>query len=101
MKYFFGAFALVSIIFMCVFMFLGIWLFVVALKAFRHQRYHNYILEKIYQQLSKISDILSSKENKNDYSYLIGEEDFNLADDRSTDEIDNVTDFNRQEKFNK
>ncbi|MBE6072737.1 MAG: hypothetical protein E7208_12440 [Clostridium butyricum] len=101
MKYLFGAFAIVSIIFMCVFMFLGIWLFVVALKAFRHQRYHNYILEKIYQQLSKISDVLSSEVNKNDYSYLIGEEDFNLADDRSTDEIDNVTDFNKQEKFTK
>ena len=101
MKYLFGAFAIVSIVFMCVFMFLGIWLFVVALKAFRHQRYRNYILEKIYQKISRISDSLSEENNKNDYSYLIGEEDFDIVDDKNNSKIDNVTDFNKQEKFTK
>ncbi len=101
MKYLFGAFAIVSIVFMCVFMFLGIWLFIVALKAFRQQRYRNYILEKIYQKISKISDSLSEENNKNDYSYLIGEEDFDIVDDKNNSKIDNVTDFNKQEKFTK
>lgn len=101
MEYLFGAFAIVSIIFMCVFMFLGIWLFVVALKAFRQQRYNNYILEKIYQKISKISDNLSEDSNKNNYSYLIGEEDFDIVDDKNNPKIDNVTDFNKQENFNK
>lgn len=101
MEYLFGAFAIVSIIFMCVFMFLGIWLFVVALKSFRQQRYNNYILEKIYQKISKISDNLSEDSNKNNYSYLIGEEDFDIVDDKNNPKIDNVTDFNKQENFNK
>lgn len=99
MNYLLGAFAIVSIVFMCLFMFLGIWLFVIALKAFRHQRYRNYILEKIYQNISKISDNLSN--DKNDYSYLIGEEDFDILDNKKNVSIDNIADFNKQEKFNK
>ena len=70
MNYLVGTFIIVSILFMCVFMFLGIWLFIVALKAFRQQRYRNYILEKIYQKISKISDSLSEENNKNDYLSL-------------------------------
>lgn len=99
MTYLFGACAIVGIIFMCVFMFLGIWLFVVALKSFRQQRYNNYILEKIYQKLSKISDNLSNNSD-NDYSYLMGEEDFDLKENDEK-KIDNITTFNKQEKFNK
>ena len=59
------------------------------------------ILEKIYQKISKISDSLSDDNNKNDYSYLIGEEDFDISDDKNDSKIDNVTDFNKQEKFTK
>lgn len=40
-----------AIIFMSLFMFIGIWLFVVALKAYKQLRYKNYILEKIYQSI--------------------------------------------------
>ncbi len=99
MTYLLGAFAIVGIVFMCVFMFLGIWLFVAALKAFRQQRYNNYILEKIYQKLSKISDSLNSDSNNN-YSYLMGEEDFDLQE-KSDENIDNITSLNKHEKFNK
>ena len=99
MTYLFGACAIVGIIFMCIFMFLGIWLFVIALKSFRQQRYNNYILEKIYQKLSKISDNLSNN-SENDYSYLMGEEDFDLREN-DENKIDNITAFNKQEKFNK
>ena len=99
MIYVLGACAIVGIVFMCVFMFLGIWLFVAALKAFRQQRYNNYILEKIYQKLSKISDSLSS-DSSNNYSYLMGEEDFDLKE-KNDEIIDNITSFNKHEKSNK
>ncbi len=99
MTYLLGACAIVGILFMCIFMFIGIWLFIVALKAFRQQRYNNYILEKIYQKLSKISDSLDSDSNNN-YSYLMGEEDFDLKE-KSDKDIDNITSFNKHEKFSK
>ena len=46
---------------MAVFMFISIWLFIVALKAFNQLKYKNYILEKINQNLSVLS-------NKEDFS---------------------------------
>ncbi len=101
MEFLTGAFLIVSMLFMCVIMFIGIWSFIVYLKSFRQTRYRNYILEKIYQKISKISDDLGDEENKNNYSYLIGEEDFDLTNDTDNDKISNVTDFNKQEKFNK
>ena len=54
MEFLTGAFLIVSIVFMCVFMFIGIWSFVVYLKSYRQKRYQNYILEKISQKLSLI-----------------------------------------------
>ena len=50
---------IIGIICMAVFMFIGIWLFIVALKAFNQLKYKNYILEKINQNLS----VLSNKES--------------------------------------
>ncbi len=50
---------IIGIICMAVFMFIGIWLFIVALKAFNQLKYKNYILEKINHNLS----VLSNKEN--------------------------------------
>ena len=57
MSILYGATCVVGIIFMLTFMFVGIWLFIIALKAFQQLRYKNYILEKIYQKL----DILAKK----------------------------------------
>ena len=93
-----GAFLIVSIIFMCVLMFIGIWGFIVFLKTFRQTRYRNYILEKIFQKLSVISDTLSKENGKNDYSYLTGEEDiFEINEDNRN--IDNIKDFGKEEHF--
>ena len=40
----------------------------------------------------------SCKEDK--YAYLTGDEDFEFSDDESSN-INNITDFNKQEKLNK
>lgn len=93
-----GAFLIVAIIFMCVFIFIGIWSFIVFLKSFRQSRYRNYILEKIYQKLSIISDSLSKNDEKNNYAYLTGEEDiFEINEDNKN--IDNIAEFTNQEKL--
>ena len=55
MSVLFGATCIVGIICMIVFMFIGIWLFIVSLKAYNQFKYKNYILEKINQNLSKLS----------------------------------------------
>ncbi len=54
MSILFGASCVVAIIFMTTFMFIGIWLFITALKAYRQLKYKNYILELyIGKNLSK------------------------------------------------
>lgn len=101
MSFLTGAFIIVGILFMFVFMFIGIWSFIVFLKSYRQTRYQNYILEKISQKLTLISDSINNPDGKDDrYAYLTGEEDFEFSTDNNTDKIDNVTDFNKQEKFN-
>ena len=63
MKFLTSAFLIVSIAFMCIFMFIGIWSFVVYLKSYRQKRYQNYILEKMNQKLSLMCDNMD-KSNK-------------------------------------
>ena len=73
-------------IFLIVFIFIGIWLFIIALKSYRQLRYKNYILEKIYQKIdfnhnSKNDDILSDSIdffNLNDNSD--NDEDFDIKE---------------------
>ncbi|GEQ22877.1 MULTISPECIES: hypothetical protein [Clostridium] len=100
MEFLTGAFLIVSIVFMCVFMFIGIWSFVVYLKSYRQKRYQNYILEKISQKLSLISDNIDNSDKDNKYAYLTGDEDFEFSDNE-IDNLDNITDLSTQEKFNK
>lgn len=100
MEFLTGAFLIVSIVFMCVFMFIGIWSFVVYLKSYRQKRYQNYILEKISQKLSLISDNIDNSDKDNKYAYLTGDEDFEFSDNE-IDNLDNTTDLSTQEKFNK
>ncbi|WP_024613915.1 hypothetical protein [Clostridium sp. Ade.TY] len=83
--------SIIGIIFMLTFMFIGIWLFIVALKAYNQIRYKNYILEKISQKLDMLS------ENKKDFSY----ESF-LNEEASNDEfiipdLTNVKDFEKKD----
>ena len=100
MEFLTGAFLIVSIVFMCVFMFIGIWSFVVYLKSYRQKRYQNYILEKISQKLSLISDNIDNSDKDSKYAYLTGDEDFEFSD-KEIDNLDNITDLSTQEKFNK
>lgn len=100
MEFLTGAFLIVSIVFMCIFMFIGIWSFVVYIKTYRQRRYQNYILEKISQKLSLICDNMDNSSENDKYAYLTGEEDFEFSKNEH-DKIDNITDFNKQEKFNK
>ncbi|MGL5150933.1 MAG: hypothetical protein ACRC7N_10230 [Clostridium sp.] len=55
----------VGILFMLTFMFIGIWLFIIALKAYNQLCYKNYILEKIYQRIS-LNNTNSSEEEPED-----------------------------------
>lgn len=98
MDFLIGAFLIVGMLFMCTFMFIGIWSFIIHIKNYRQTRYQNYILEKMHQKLSSISDNISNSNDKNnDYAYLTGEEDIvELNDD---DKANNITDFNKQENF--
>lgn len=100
MEFLTGAFLIVSIVFMCVFMFIGIWSFVVYLKSYRQKRYQNYILEKISQKLTLISDNIDNSDKDSKYAYLTGDEDFEFSDNE-IDNLDNITDLSTQEKFNK
>ncbi|MGG7178806.1 hypothetical protein ACQPU1_14520 [Clostridium paraputrificum] len=63
MSILFGATCILAILFMATFMFIGIWLFIVALKAFRQLRYKNYILEKIYQKLDNLGNKTQDETN--------------------------------------
>ena len=90
MEFLTGAFLIVSIVFMCVFMFIGIWSFVVYLKSYRQKRYQNYILEKISQKLSLISDNIDNSDKDSKYAYLTGDEDFEFSDNE-IDNLDNIT----------
>ena len=83
MSILFGASCVVAIIFMATFMFIGIWLFITALKSYRQLKYKNYILEKIYQKL----DLITS-----DFMDFFGEEN------EDSSNIDNIKDFDRKDK---
>lgn len=101
MEFLNGAFLIVAILFMAVFMFIGIWSFIVYLKSYRQTRYQNYILEKITQQLTLISSRINTSDGSADkYAYLTGEEDFQF-NDVNDDKIDNITEFNKQDNLNK
>ena len=100
MEFLTGGFLIVSIVFMCIFMFIGIWSFVIYLKSYRQRRFQNYILEKISQKLSIICDNIDNSCKEDKYAYLTGDEDFEFSDDESSN-INNITDFTKQEKLNK
>ena len=90
-----GTFIIVSILFMCVFMFIGIWSFIIYLKSYRQKRYQNYILERISQKLNSIANSMPKEEENDDkYAYLTGEEDYEYTED-DNNKLDNVTKINK------
>ncbi|PRR80715.1 hypothetical protein [Clostridium vincentii] len=93
MSILYGATCIVGIIFMLTFMFIGIWLFITALKAFQQLRYKNYILEKIYQKLdilAKASSITpcQKEEPVKDYENV-----FDLNNEDKLSKISQVKEF--------
>lgn len=85
----YGIACVIAIIFMIVFMFIGIWLFIVALKAYKQLRYKNYILEKINQKLDvsrksvSNNEEISISEEANDF-----DEHLNYSNIRDFDKLD-------------
>lgn len=94
----FGASCIVAIIFMVTFMFIGIWLFITALKAYRQLKYKNYILEKIYQKLDSLSQ--NNHTNTDDESDLITSDfmDFFDLENENSCNVDNIKDFDKKNK---
>ncbi|MBP1890735.1 hypothetical protein J2Z53_002347 [Clostridium moniliforme] len=91
MTFLVGLVSIIGILFMLTFMFIGIWLFIIALKAYNQLRYKNYILEKISQKLDALYI------NKSNYSYddFLNEEsseEFNIYD------LEKVKDFEKKER---
>ena len=99
MSILFGASCVVAIIFMVTFMFIGIWLFITALKAYRQLKYKNYILEKIYQKLYFLSQNQSNYVT-DDKADLITSDfmDFFGVENEDSYNIDNIKDFDRKDK---
>lgn len=97
MSVLFGASCIVAIIFMVTFMFIGIWLFIIALKAFRQLKYKNYILEKIYQKLDSISQSYNSipKDEKADVITRDFLDFFDLDNEENSSNVENIKDFDR------
>ena len=94
MSILFGATCILAILFMATFMFIGIWLFIVALKAFQQLRYKNYILEKMYQKLETIADNNVANLVTSDYNDF-----FDLDNDSPVEsDLDNIKDFDKFEK---
>lgn len=90
MTFLVGAVSIIGILFMLTFMFIGIWLFIIALKTYNQLRYKNYILEKMSQKLDALYI------NKQEYSYedFLNDEtqgSFNISD------LDNVKDFEKRD----
>lgn len=90
MTFLVGLVSTIGILFMLTFMFIGIWLFIIALKAYNQLRYKNYILEKISQKLDALY-INKSNYSYNDFLNEESSEDFNIYD------LEKVKDFEKKE----
>lgn len=67
---------IIAIIFMLTLMFIGIWSFVIANKAYNQFKYKNYLLEKIANQLAILTESSLTK----------SEQDSKVSDDNKTTE---------------
>ncbi|NLK95961.1 MAG: hypothetical protein GX275_12380 [Clostridiales bacterium] len=83
---------IVGIVFMCIFSFIGIWLFVIALKSYRQLRYKNYILEKIYQKIGTNSN---NQSNDKPSSLQDSLDFFDLGCEKENNNFDNIKNFEK------
>lgn len=81
---------IIGIVFMCVCMFIGIWLLVIAHKTYRQFRYKNYILEKISENISNSNKLT---EINNPSSLQDSLDFFDLSVDKN--KIDNIKNFGK------
>ncbi|AOR22549.1 hypothetical protein [Clostridium taeniosporum] len=98
MEFLTATFLIVAILFMLVFMFIGIWLFIVALKSHKQLRYQNYILEKICQKINTLSDKMYLSETQNDNLDYSRDE---IDSDNSYEDIsnDNISGFDNSNEL--
>ena len=98
MKFLTATFLIVAILSMFVFMFIGIWLFIIAIKSHKQLRYQNYILEKICQKLNALSNKMyfdeAIKDNTN-YST----DDFDLNQTTEDSDYDDISGFDKSEEL--
>ena len=88
MSILYAATCIVGIVFMIIFMFIGIWLFIVALKAYHQLKYKNFILEKIYQKMNTDKNTIDTDALSDSFDFFdLGKEnaknDFNLTEVRN------------------
>ena len=86
MSILYGATCIVGIVFMSVFIFIGIWLFIIALKAYHQLKYKNFILEKIYQKININKNELNKSPLSDSFDFFDlekedSEKDFNSDED--------------------
>lgn len=84
---------IIAIVFMCVMIFIGIWLFIIAIKAYNQIKYKNFILEKIYEKLDKYAD---NKFSFDEFKYYLNLNKDNDMQNVSASKINNIKDY---EKF--
>lgn len=91
-----GATCIIAMIFMVVFTFIGIWLFIVALKLFNQVKYKNYILEKIYKKMDFKKDT-SEKMTFDEFKYFLDmtkeNDDYKIKHDSV--KVNNIKDFEK------
>ena len=90
MNVLYGITCSIAILFMSVGIFIGIWLFIVALKAFRQLKYKNYILEKIFEKLDAISINTSKSNNRSDTASDSSLDPLNLEEENNISEFENL-----------
>lgn len=85
----------VAIIFMGTLMFISIWGFITFNKMYKNQRIQNFLLDKIYQSISKLNFTSTysheNTENEFDVDELINEDELfnNHSSDNPKDDTDN------------
>lgn len=90
----------IAIIFMGTLIFIGIWGFITFNKMYKNQRIQNFLLDKIYQSISKLNlnstYSYETTENEFDVDELINEDELfnnNSSDDTDDDKSDTVISF--------
>lgn len=88
MEILYAATCIVGIVFMGLFMFIGIWLFIVALKAYHQLKYKNFILEKIYEKMNNDKNTVDNDALSDTFDFFDLEKEnnknnFNLSEVRN------------------